>query len=96
MRYEFDNQQVCSSKDIDNYGIKCDCCGGKFQSVTYVDNKAYCAECYAKQFQQYCSCPNYNNHNWFRNFLKSLNCKDEDIELIIKAMNNKIKELKGE
>lgn len=54
MRFEFndDNHKICSSANINNYGIQCDICGNKFQSVSNINGRRYCAGCYYKTFMK--------------------------------------------
>ena len=75
-KFEFDYQQVCSNKDTANYGIKCDICGGKFQSIAYLGDKAYCGKCYLdfmKRLARPVGCP--------ENF-------DNIVEVILEGENN--------
>lgn len=52
MRFEFndDSQKICNSADVVNYGIQCDICGNKFQSVSNINGRRYCVGCYYKTF----------------------------------------------
>ena len=54
MKFEFndDSQKICNSADVVNYGIQCDICGNKFQSVSNINGKRYCAGCYYKTFMK--------------------------------------------
>lgn len=54
MRFEFndDSQKICNSADVVNYGIQCDICGNKFQSVSNINGRRYCAGCYYKTFMK--------------------------------------------
>lgn len=50
---DFDNEQICSYKDIDRFGFTCDVCGRKVNGCHIVNGMKFCAKCYQEIFGKY-------------------------------------------